>query len=255
MNSWPAPPATVLVAEDDLELQCVIAMALHNAGFAVTKAANGAEAIELLEHQQFSLVVLDINMPLVNGLQVCTRLREFSSVPVLVLSARNQERDLLDALDVGADAYMVKPFSPRAFVARLRALLRRTAMTTTDATPADTLQAGIATLDIEGHLLVLPAETIRLTRLETRLLQLLMTQAGTTVSTRTLINEVWDTYSTANRNMLKQVIFRLRRKLLGNAAAMDALRTTPDGYMWRLPETAAEPGPLTAAALAPALIR
>jgi DNA-binding response OmpR family regulator len=230
MNSWQPPNSKVLIAEDDLDLLGVIGMTLHNAGFEVTKTTNGAEAISAFQTQEFSLVVLDINMPLVNGLQVCTRVRETSSVPVMMLSARDQERDLLDALDVGADAYMMKPFSPRAFVARIRALLRRASLN-----EIHTLRVGSVKLDIDSLALVLKSETVRLTKLETRLLHLLMTHAGSTVSTKKLIDEVWDTYSTANRNMLKQVIFRLRRKLVHDPAAMELLRTTPDGYMWLAP--------------------
>lgn len=231
MNAWAPSPNKVLIAEDDLDLLGIMGMALHNAGFDVTKAANGDEALAAFRRQPFSLLVLDINMPLLNGLQVCTKVREASSIPVLMLSARDQERDLLDALDVGADAYMVKPFSPRALIARIRALLRRTSLN-----ECSYLQGGTAKLDIEGLTLILTSNAVRLTKLETRLLQLLIMHAGTTVSTKTLIDQVWDTYSTGNRNMLKQVIFRLRRKILHDPAVMDSLRTTPEGYMWRTPD-------------------
>lgn len=231
MTSWQLSPVKVLIAEDDVDLLELIGFALHNAGFEVAKAANGMQALRLTEQQQFSLLILDINMPELNGLQLCTRIRTSSSIPVLMLSARDQERDLLDALDAGADAYMVKPFSPRALIARIRALLRRTSLN-----GIGLLQVGSCRLDTEGHLLQLSSGEVRLTKLETRLLQLLMLHAGATVSTKNLIAEVWDTYSTANRNMLKQVIFRLRRKLLHDAVATEALRTVPDGYMWQLPE-------------------
>lgn len=229
MSAWYEAVHKVLIADDDHDLLAVIGFALHNVGFEVTKASNGAEAIAALEQQDFSLVVLDINMPEANGLQVCSYVRERSSMPVMILSARDQERDLLQALDVGADAYMVKPFSPRALIAHIRALLRRTAL-------ADSahLQAGSFRLHVEGHVLHSVSGEIRLTKLETKLLQLLMVNAGQTVTTKQLIAEVWNTYSTANRNMLNQVVFRLRRKLLRDAAALEALRTTPDGYMWNV---------------------
>ena len=249
MSTWYESAHKVLIADDDQDLLAVIGFALHNAGFEVVKSANGVEAIAALERYHFSLLVLDINMPEMNGLQVCTHVRERSSVPVLMLSARDQERDLLDALDAGADAYMVKPFSPRALIAHMRALLRRTALT--DATQ---LQSGRLRLDVEGHALHSTSGEIRLTKLETKLLQLLMLNAGQTVTTKSLIAEVWDTYSTANRNMLKQVVFRLRRKLIRDAVAMEALRTIPDGYMWDtgLPASngVAAPGALTSSTTA-----
>lgn len=244
MNAWPLTTARVLVAEDDLDLLGLIGLSLHSAGFDVVKVSNGAAAIDAIEHEQFSLLVLDINIPLVNGLQVCMRLRKSSSAPVLMLSARDQERDLLDALAVGADAYMVKPFSPRAFIARVRALLRRTSINDNGVVIVNN-----AKLNIEEHLLLLGADQIRLTKLETRLLQLLMLNAGATVSTKTLIESVWDTYSTGNRNMLKQVIFRLRRKLVNDPVVSDLLRTMPDGYMWHVADASTvqpAPQPLTA---------
>jgi DNA-binding response OmpR family regulator len=101
------------------------------------------------------------------------------------------------------------------------------------------IQVGTARLDLEGLTLTLQSATVQLTKLETRLLRLLMSNAGLTVASKTLIDEVWDTYSTANRNMLKQVIFRLRRKLLHDPVATNALRTTPEGYVWRLPDAVA----------------
>jgi DNA-binding response OmpR family regulator len=227
MNSWYVAPSKVLIAEDDGDLLAVIGFALHNAGFEAIKVSNGSDALRAFAEQTFALLVLDINMPEINGLQVCTRVREQSSVPVLMLSARDQERDLLQALDAGADAYMVKPFSPRALIAHIRALLRRSSLS-----EAKGLQVGSVKLEVEGRALRLPSGEIRLTKLETRLLQLLMLNAGQTVSTKHLIAEVWNTYSTANRNMLKQVVFRLRRKLAHDVAATQALQTTPDGYVW-----------------------
>ncbi|MGC3982842.1 MAG: response regulator transcription factor [Steroidobacteraceae bacterium] len=230
MHTWPQLGLEVLIAEDDLDLLGVIGMTLHNAGFSVTKVNNGADALEALAKQVFALVILDINMPQVNGLQVCTTLRARSSVPVMMLSARDQESDLLNALDAGADAYMLKPFSPRAMVARINALLRRRSFN-----ELNVLQVGLAKLDTDNLTLTLPQEVVRLTKLEIRLLHLLMKNAGQTVSRKILIDEVWDTYSTANRNMLKQVIFRLRRKLLQDPEAFAALGTTPDGYIWHVP--------------------
>lgn len=215
----------VLFADDDADLQAVVGFSLHSAGFEVVRAFTGAQAIELIQQQVFSLLVLDINMPQLNGLEVCTQVRSRSNVPVMMLSARNQERDLLDALAAGADAYMIKPFSPRALIARLRALLRR-------AGEPRFIYSGGYRLDVEAHVLQFGTGEIRLTKLENRLLQLLMSNAGQTVATKALLAEVWSTYSTANRNMLKQIVFRLRRKLAQEPCVADLLRTTPEGYVW-----------------------
>src|SRR5262245_7524655 len=116
----------LLVADDDAELLALLGFALRHAGFDVDTAADGTRAIEKLEREPFGLTVLDINMPGLDGFGVCARLRATSSIPVIMLSARSHEADILRALELGADDYVTKPFSPRTLVARIRALLRRT---------------------------------------------------------------------------------------------------------------------------------
>lgn len=220
-------PQKILVADDDEDLLALVDFALRNAGFELLLASSGVEALDALARESISLLILDINMPELNGFQVCEKLREHSIVPVLMLSARYQEQDLVRALEVGADAYMVKPFSPRALIARVRALLRRAAPS-----ESPNLQTGAFRLDIEGHTVYLGSGEVQLTKLETRILQILMLNVDQAVSTKKLIAEVWDTYNTANRNMLKQVVFRLRRKLSSDPSALESLKTINDGYMW-----------------------
>lgn len=221
--------ARILIADDDQDLLAVVGFALEQAGFDIFKVTTGMEALAMTNQHHFSLLALDINMPEMNGIEVCTQVRKRSNVPVMMLSARDQERDLLDALEAGADAYMVKPFSPRALIARVRALLRRKAFS--DSMPTQ-LQCGHLLLDVTEHLLRCADIQIHLTRLETKLLQLLMLHAGQTLSTQRLLSEVWDSSNATNRNMLKQMVFRLRRKLAGDLAAANALRTSRDGYEW-----------------------
>jgi DNA-binding response OmpR family regulator len=233
LTSWYNPPTRILVVDDDQDLLNLISFTFHNAGYETVNAASGSEALRAMEQERFSLLVLDINIPAPNGLQVCATVRRNSTVPVLMLTARDQEQDLLQALDAGADAYIVKPFSPRTLIARVQALLRRGAPNETLNAPSDRFK-----LDSAELLLKHPDGEIQLTRLETRVLRLLMLNTGHFVNAGDLVSEVWNTYNAANRNMLKQVVFRLRRKLEGVPEAFQALKTMPGGYVWS--ESAAE---------------
>lgn len=227
MNAWYTEPLRVLIADDDLDLQNLIGFTLRGAGFATVGVSSGADALAAIDRDSFSLLMLDINMPPPSGLEVCAAVRHRSTVPVLMLSARDREEDLLHALDAGADAYVTKPFSPRTLLARVRALVRRIG-----ADEPLSVVAGPCRLDLAEFLLVHSSGSFVLTRLEMRLLRLLMSNPGSTLSPNDLIKEVWDTYSSANRNMLKQVIFRLRRKLATAPDTANALRTIAGGYAW-----------------------
>ena len=232
-TSWYNPPTRILIVDDDQDLLNLIGFTFHNTGYETVNATNGTEALLAVARERFSLLVLDINIPAPNGLQVCATIRRSSSVPVLMLTARDEEQDLLQALDAGADAYIVKPFSPRTLIARVQALLRRGA-------PNDGVSASSDRFQLDNAELLLrhPDGEIQLTRLETRVLRLLMLNSGHFVNAGDLVSEVWSTYNAANRNMLKQVVFRLRRKLETAPHAFRALKTMPGGYLWE--ESASE---------------
>jgi DNA-binding response OmpR family regulator len=167
-------------------------------------------------------------MPGVDGFTVCQTVRTRSSIPVIILSARSDENDIVRALELGADDYLTKPFSPRTLLARIHAILRRS-----DLTSSSTLEAGGATLDVERHLLRFESTETHLTPLETLLLQALMTTPGRTVSTERLVTEAWGRAGAEERHALKQVIYRLRRKLETQTPIADRLRTLRNaGYRW-----------------------
>lgn len=230
MNSWYHAPAKVLVVDDDYDLLNSVSFAFHGAGYETECATSGVAALKAMETHTFSLLVLDINMPAPNGLEVCSIVRQQSNVPILMLSARDGEQDMLEALEAGADAYLAKPFRPRTLIARSQALLRR-------AEPEDSVNKASDRfkLDINELLLRHPNGEIRLTKLESRILWHLMMNARQTVSAGALMSEVWSAYRGANRNMLKQVIFRLRRKLSPNMELQSSLRSGDGGYMWSEP--------------------
>ncbi|HEV3180752.1 MAG TPA: response regulator transcription factor [Steroidobacteraceae bacterium] len=216
----------VLVADDDADLRELIAFTLTQAGYLVLKAADGAAALRRFAEDSADLVVLDINMPGLSGFQVCEAIRARSRVPVMMLTVRGEEEDLVHALGLGADDYLTKPFSPRTLLARIKALLRRAGME-----PAAPLAAGRVALDLAEHTVrIAHGEAVQLTKLELRLLQMLLANAGHTVSSDRLLVQVWGHRSGGDRQLLKQLVHRLRQKIEADPAAPVLLRTAAAGY-------------------------
>ncbi|HXW75427.1 MAG TPA: response regulator transcription factor [Steroidobacteraceae bacterium] len=216
----------VLIADDDADLRELIAFTLGQAGYLVVKAADGPSAVQRFEAESADLVVLDINMPGLSGFQVCEAIRARSRVPVMMLTVRGEEEDLVRALGLGADDYLTKPFSPRTLLARVKALLRRAGMES-----AAPLAAGRLALDLDEHTVRIgQGEAVRLTKLELRLLQTLLANAGRTVSSDRLLVQVWGHRSGGDRQLLKQLVHRLRQKIESDPAAPVLLRTAAAGY-------------------------
>jgi DNA-binding response OmpR family regulator len=219
----------ILVVDDDPDLLALVAFALTNAGYAVVKAADAAPALAAFDRELPNLVLLDINLPSGSGFDVCRNIRDRSPVPVMMLTARGEEEDLVRALELGADDYLTKPFSPRTLLARVKALLRRAGIES-----ADTLTAGAVALDLEAQTLAFAdGASIRLTRLETRLLQILIAQAGHIVTTERLLAHVWGHRGSGDRQLLKQLVHRLRQKLERASPGNDPLQTE-SGIGYRL---------------------
>jgi DNA-binding response OmpR family regulator len=216
----------VLIADDDADLRDLIGFTLTQAGYLVIKAADGSAAVRSFAEESADLVVLDINMPGLSGFQVCEAIRARSRVPVMMLTVRGEEEDLVRALGLGADDYLTKPFSPRTLLARIQALMRRAGMESTNV-----LEVGRVALDPEEHTVRIAAgEPVRLTKLELRLLQMLLANAGHTVSSDRLLVQVWGHRSGGDRQLLKQLVHRLRQKIEADPAAPVLLRTAAAGY-------------------------
>jgi DNA-binding response OmpR family regulator len=219
----------VLVADDDLELAEVIGFALRQAGYAVLSAPDGPSAIEIFHAERPDLVILDVNMPRLSGFEVLRRLRAETAVPIMMLTVRSSEEDQVRGLDLGADDYLTKPFSPRTLLARVRALLRRGG-----AERPGNLAAGDLVLDPGSQSVrVAGGEPVRLTALEARLLQLFLTNPGVTLLTASLGRQVWGLRATGDRTLLKQLVHRLRRKVETDATAPERIVTVP-GVGYRL---------------------
>jgi DNA-binding response OmpR family regulator len=205
----------ILIVDDDLELLGLISYALRQAGYITVEATDGLAALATFERENPALVILDVNLPRLSGLDVCRKIRDTASTPVMMLTVRNAEEDQVQALDLGADDYLTKPFSPRTLLARVRALLRRSG----GAEKPAPLVAGHFALDLEHQTVSVGGEApVRLTRLELRLLQLLLANAGHTLPAERLLRHVWGTRASDDRQLLKQLVHRLRQKIEIDAA-------------------------------------
>jgi len=204
----------ILVVDDDLELSSLIGYALRQAGYMVVEAGDGVTALEMFDRESPALVILDVNLPRLSGLEVCRKIRAGSRTPVMMLTVKNAEEDQVQALDLGADDYLTKPFSPRTLLARVRALLRRAG----EEKPLP-LAAGDFSLDLEVQAVsVNGGDPVRLTRLELRLLQILLANAGHTLPAERLLAHVWGSRGSGDRQLLKQLVHRLRQKIEADAA-------------------------------------
>ncbi|MCK6625218.1 MAG: response regulator transcription factor [Anaerolineae bacterium] len=199
----------VLVVDDDRVLADLVAFSLRREGFEVILAHEGEMALRRWAEDQPDLIILDLNMPKLDGFAVCRRIREESDIPIILLTVRGEEDDIVRGLGTGADDYIVKPFSPRQLVARAQAVLRRAGKT-----PAPAIrQVGDLTLDPSRREVRLgQGEVISLTPLESRLLDYLMLNAGQVLTIETLINHVWGAEG-GDRDMLRQLVRRLRSKI------------------------------------------
>jgi DNA-binding response OmpR family regulator len=214
----------ILIVDDDLELLGLIAYSLRQAGYLTVEAKDGPAALAACEREEPQLVILDVNLPLLNGLEVCRRIRQSSRVPIMMLTVRGGEEDQVAALDLGADDYLTKPFSPRALLARVRALLRRAGGAGSE--PPAPLAAGDFLLYVERQSVTVAGRAaVRLTRLELRLLQLLLANAGHPLPAERLLRHVWGSRGADDRQLLKQLVHRLRRKIELDAAAPRYLLT------------------------------
>jgi len=208
----------ILVAEDDLRLQRSLVKALSENGYAVDAAADGEDALFKAESSDYDLVVLDVLMPLLDGWQVLERLRRSKRTPVLMLTARDATRDRVKGLDLGADDYLVKPFSFVELSARLRALGRRQHGAPTR------LRYGGLELDLVGRVATVDGRRIALTPIEFSLLTALLQAQGEPVTRRQLLHDVWGYDFDPGTNVVDVHVNRVRRKL-EDAGVADAVRT------------------------------
>ena len=225
-----------LIVDDDRVLADVLAFTLRREGFEVVQAFDGEMALQRWQEERPDLVVLDVNLPRLDGFAVCRRIRELSDTPILLLTVRNEEDDIVHGLELGADDYITKPFSPRQLVARALAVLRRAHRAQSPV--AQRGQAGELALDSSRReLRFAGGEPVALAPLESRLLEYLMLNAGHVVTMEAIIDHVWGPEG-GDRDMLRQLVRRLRQKI----ALCGGASTSPPAETGTLPYVETVPG-------------
>jgi DNA-binding response OmpR family regulator len=209
-----AKKTTVVVADDDPQLLRLIARNLQLEGYEVIAASDGQQALEQIEATAPDLALLDVMMPRLDGFAVCARVREFSSLPIIMVTARGQDQDKVHGLDLGADDYLTKPFSVDELLARVRAVLRRAQFGAESIRGLAAVAAvGDLSVDYAQHLVTLRGEEVPLTPTEYRMLAYLMQNAGRVVTQDLLLEHVWGPEYVGESHMLQVNINRLRHKI------------------------------------------
>ena len=204
-------PSRILLVDDEASIQRTVGALLRSRGYEVDIAGTGGEALEKHAQRQPALIVLDLGLPDIEGTEVCRRVRASSQVPIIVLSARGAEADKVNALNVGADDYVTKPFGPEELLARIRAALRRTA--SDSPTTTGLFRAGALTIDYDRRRVVLEDVEIRLTPKEFDLLSLLARNHDRVLTHRAILKEVWGANAVEQPEHLWTLVAQLRKKI------------------------------------------
>jgi two-component system, OmpR family, response regulator RegX3 len=202
----------VLVVEDEDSFSDALSYMLRKEGFEVSVATTGPQALTEFDRTGADIVLLDLNLPEMSGTDVCRNLRTRSHVPIIMVTARDAEIDKVVGLEIGADDYVTKPYSPRELVARIRAVLRRNAAEVVEAA-APTLSAGPVRMDVERHVVSVGGETVPLPLKEFELLELLLRNAGRVLTRGQLIDRVWGADYVGDTKTLDVHVKRLRSKI------------------------------------------
>ncbi len=205
---------TILVCDDDKEIVEAISIYLKQEGYNIIPAYNGREALEIMEREEIHLIILDIMMPELDGIHALLKLREKSSIPVILLSAKSEDVDKILGLNVGADDYVTKPFNPLELIARVKSQLRRyTKLGGIEQNNDDLLINGAIAMDREQKIVTVDGESVKLTPTEFKILQLLMENVGTVFSSAQIYERIWEEDAYATDNIVSVHIRRIREKI------------------------------------------
>jgi two-component system response regulator RegX3 len=207
------PQATILIVEDEESFVEALVVGLKREGFLVKVARDGAEALSAFDIVRPDLVLLDVMLPKVSGIDVCRELRGRSRVPIIMVTAKGSEIDTVVGLEVGADDYVTKPYRLRELVARMRAVLRRAPREDEEAVSAEAMEVGDVRLDPERHEVFVRGEPISLPLKEFELLEILLANAGRVLPRETLIDRVWGPHYVGDTKTLDVHVKRLRSKI------------------------------------------
>ena len=201
----------ILIIEDDTQIARFIELELEHEGYSVKKTDSGLEGVSLLREESFNLVLLDLMLPEIDGIEVCSRIRNFSEIPIIMITARSELDDKIKGLDTGADDYLTKPFAIEELLARIRALLRRNSADKEE--DDNLLKVSSLTIDKSRHIVKRNGEQIELTKKEYDLLIYLMENRDIVLSREKLLNNVWGYNYTGETNIVDVYIRYLRSKI------------------------------------------
>ncbi|MBL8102198.1 MAG: response regulator [Anaerolineales bacterium] len=225
MNNAPQ----ILVIDDELQIQRAIRTILTEKGFKVTTASRGEEGLTLAAANVPDLVILDLGLPDMDGVEVCTRLREWTQCPIIILSVRDSERDKVAALDSGADDYLTKPFGIEELLARVRVALRHSSGK--QAPQSKLVRAGQLTIDLAWHIVKRGDEEVKLTATEYKLLAYLAGNHGRVLTHQSILTNVWDPADAEHTEYLRVYMRQLRKKLEVDPERPQVILTEPGiGY-------------------------
>jgi two-component system KDP operon response regulator KdpE len=226
------PDQTILIVDDEPQIRRVMLATLTSQGYAVVEAKSGEEALERIRNERADLIILDVNLPGISGLETCREIRAASDVPIIMLTVRNTERDKVQALDAGADDYVVKPFGVEELLARIRAALRRAA-------PGDAPPAFVSddlSIDFEKRAVTVKGNPVKLTPKEFELLRQLVVNSGKSQAHRRLLQAVWGPDYGEETEYLRVFINQLRKKIEPDPQHPRYIHTEPwIGYRFEPP--------------------
>ncbi len=199
----------ILVVDDEARMRKLVKDFLSVKGFFVVEASNGEEAVDIFfEQKDIVLIILDVMMPKMDGLETCKTIRKYSKVPIIMLTARSEERDELQGFDLGVDEYISKPFSPKILVARVDAILRRS-----NAVPADAVEIGGICIDKAAHQVTIDGKDIELSYKEFELLAYFLENQGIALSREKILNNVWNYDYFGDARTIDTHVKKLRNKM------------------------------------------
>jgi two-component system response regulator RegX3 len=239
------PQATVLIVEDEESFVEALVVGLKREGFLVKIARDGAEALEAFDTVRPDVVLLDVMLPKVSGIDVCRQLRGRSKVPIIMVTAKGSEIDTVVGLEVGADDYVTKPYRLRELVARMRAVLRRSPRDAEEeAVSGDAIEVGDVRLDPERHEVFVRGAAVSLPLKEFELLEILLANAGRVLTRETLIDRVWGPHYVGDTKTLDVHVKRLRSKVEDNPSSPQRITTIRGlGYKYEAVPAAASKAP------------
>ncbi|MGN1180833.1 MAG: response regulator, partial [Suilimivivens sp.] len=220
------PKSSILLIEDEENIRSFIATTLKNQNYKITTASTGTEGLHLCASLCPDIVLLDLGLPDIDGMEVIKKLREWSSIPVIVISARSHEQEKAKALDLGADDYITKPFGTVELLARIRTSLRHSSrLNNGNAARSFSYHHGDLVIDFEKHLVTLSGEMIHLTQIEFKLLSLLAMNSGKVLTYSYIMEQIWGPYVDSNNQILRVNMANIRRKIEKNPATPEHVYT------------------------------